>query len=377
MARAKMALLVGALACGACKLNGGLEIEAVAVTATPPSNVAIYLGVAQDGQSVPGLQVNHFQLTENGIRLDNQRVGLTVLPSEALVFRQAVVLVDVSRAQTRVERASLTKNLRRFVSKLRQRQAVAVYAFDGSETVHFIARFDRAARAEPREEETSLGPLLEFELQDPSTSLYSAVLTGVAELDTLLSQQALPVRLGTIVVVAHSPDLAGRISEDRVRDLVDDSQHRFYLVTVGPWAQKANIEWLGREGVESAISAGVLGTSLDRLAKTIDDVLLGHYLLAYCSPARGGKRALTLQVETADEQGQPVIATYDTEFDASGFGPGCDAATLSLRERAKAPEAESASPKPNKPEAPPRRPKAPPRKPKAKIVSPPSGLGYE
>jgi hypothetical protein len=261
-----------------------------------------------------------------------------------------------------------------FIAKLRRRQAVTLYAYDGAERAHYISRYERNLRAEADEGDTNLVRLVEFSRQDSSTSLHSAVLWGAGELDKALAKNNKPMTVGSVIVIAQGPDVAGRVRERRAREFVYDSPHQFYLVTVGGNAADARLDWLGRNGSEAAVSFGVLGGALNRLAQRIEDAYSQYYLIGYCSPARGGERAVTLSVESTDEQGQKLVGYYDTEIDATRFGPGCGP-TLGMpaAKPTAPPVAEQPPPEPEKPS--PAAGKRPRRKPK--IVAPPTGLGYE
>ena len=358
-------LLVGAIATG-CKLGGGLQVEPVSVSAKPPSNVLLYVSIARDGQQVPDLGVDNFHITEDGVTLDNKEIHLTVLPRDLQAVHEAVVLVDMSRTLGPIERASLSKNLQGFVAKLRRRRAVTVYAYDGAGSAHFIGRYERDLRAEAEAGDTRLDRLMDFNRQDASTSLYSAVVSGAEALERALEKSKRPVTVGSIITIAQGPDVAGRVSEERAWEFVHDSPHRYYLVTVGSDAA----------GAPQRASFGVLAGALDHLAQRIDEVYSQYYLIGYCSPARSGPRMVALSVESTDEQGQRIIGYLDTEIDASGFGPGCGPDTFGVPAAPPPPAAieEAAQPEEAKPKPPPRKP-AGGKKPK--IAAPPPGLGYE
>ena len=367
-------LVAGAIATG-CKLGGGLQIEPVSVSAKPPSNVVMYVSVSRDGEQVPTLNADNFHVTEDGTVLDNREIHLAILPRDLQAVHEAVLLIDMSRTLGPIERASLVKNLRGFISKLRHRQNVVLYAYDGAEAAHFISRYERDLRAEAAKGDPSLERLMDFNRQDSSTSLYSALLFAAGELAKAHDKSSKPTTVGSFIIIAQGPDLAGRVPEQQAWDFVNDSPHQFYLVTVGGGTAGADLGWLGRDGVEAAVTFGVLGAALGRLAQRIEDDYSQYYLVGYCSPARSGQRAVTLSVESTDEQGQKIIGYYDTEIDATHFGPGCDPSNL-------APPAASPPPPPaeEKKSVEPAKPKRPSRKPprrKPKIVSPPPGLGYE
>jgi hypothetical protein len=52
-----------------------------------------------------------------------------------------------------------------------------------------------------------------------------------------------------------------------------------------------------------------------------------YYLVSYCSPARAGTRRLRLEVTFATTEGEEKSGSVEQEFDANGFGPGCDPKT--------------------------------------------------
>jgi hypothetical protein len=205
---------------------------------------------------------------------------------------------------------------------------VSLYAFDGSAKVHFVADYARDARAEPDEQDTSMDRLLAFSRRDSSSSLYSAVLDGAEKLSASLAAEGRPIQKGTVVVIALNPDLAGRVNDSKVRDFVASSAHHYLLMTVGTWTSGADVSFIGKNGVAQAASVNTLASPFETLASAVDDDYFRNYLVSYCSPARAGTRELRLEVATTDAQGKKSIGRYDTEFDASGFGPGCNPLAL-------------------------------------------------
>jgi hypothetical protein len=74
-------------------------------------------------------------------------------------------------------------------------------------------------------------------------------------------------------------------------------------------------------------SMASIGKAFDDAASRIEDSFDGSYLLAYCSPARGGERRLRVEVTTNNAEGEEVQGKFTTEFDATGFGAGCSPTT--------------------------------------------------
>ena len=323
--RLSAALLCLVWGSGCSLVTGNVKVEPVAVSSQKPGNVALLVAVSQHGSGVLGLQKQDFKVFENGIALDSDQVGLTLLPAGESVARRAAVLVDMSKSLKPSERKSLTEALRPFIVRLRQREAVSLYAFDGAEKVHLVQEYSRDARPEPDEKDTSMDRLLAFSRHDASTSLYSAVMDGAQKLDASLSAEGRPIQNGTLIVIALNPDSAGRVEESKLRNFIDESPHHYFLMTVGTSASAANLSFIGKNGETRAGSAMTMSAPLNDVANAVDDDYFRNYLVAYCSPARAGTRDLRLQVTTHDAQGKASVGSYSTQIDATGFGPGCSA----------------------------------------------------
>lgn len=323
-----LALATGLLALQGCTVFGGrVNVDPVAVSAQKPGNVALYVAVSQHGTGVMGLQKDDFKIYENGTALKNDDIKLTLLSSSTTVSRRAAVLVDMSKNLTKDERRSLADALRPFIVKLRQREAVSLYAYDGAKDVHLVQEYAKDARAEPDEKDTSMDRLLGYSRRDASSSLYTAVIDGSKKLSAQLAAEGRPIQSGTVIVVALNPDLAGRVEESDVRDYVEQSPHQFFLMTVGTWAEDKNVTFLGKSGATRAGSPMTMSAPLNDVANSVDDSYFRNYLVSYCSPSRGGNREVKLEVSSRDTQGKVSLGSYTTEVDSSGFGPGCDPTT--------------------------------------------------
>jgi hypothetical protein len=394
LAIAALSLPAGVCALSGCALIGrSVTVDPVAVSTQKPGNVAMYVSVSQHGAAVVGLDKQAFKVFENDVQLDNDQVKLTLLPTTTSAARHVALLVDMSKTLNPADKKSMTESLRAFIVKLRQREAVSLYAFDGSEKAHFIADYTRDERAEADDKDTTLDRLLSFSRRDSSSSLYTAVMDGAQKLSASLSAEGRPIQDGTVIVIALNPDLAGRVDDGKVRDYIADSPHHYFLMTVGPWATATNVSFLGKNGGTRAASVNTMSSPLDSVVSAVDSDYFRDYLVSYCSPSRAGKRELRLEVTTKDAQGKLNVGSYETEFDASGFGPGCNPLLTPHFVVAKPKDkdvprvATSSKPaaKPASPGAPDNSVKVssatPPPPPKASatapIAEPPSGLGYE
>ena len=389
---------VALIALSGCGLMGTVNVEPVAVATQKPGNVAMYVAVSQHDSAVIGLDKQAFKVYEDGKKLDNDQIKLTLLPTATSATRHVALLVDMSKSLNADDRKAMAEALRPFIVKLREREAVTLYAFDGTKNAHLIADYPRDTRAEPEEKDTSMDRLLAFSRRDSSSSLYTAVMDSAQKLSASLAAEGRPIQSGTVIVVALNPDLAGRVDDGKVRDFVADSPHHYFLLTVGQWATSTDISFLGKNGETRAGSVNTLGSPLYDVAKAVDDDYFRDYLVSYCSPARAGTREVRLEVTTHDAQGKTSRGSYATEFDATGFGPGCSPQitphfVIAAKPKPKdAPRVASNSKPVAKPTAAP--PAAsdssakvssasPEAKPSAAssadapIAAPPSGLGYE
>jgi hypothetical protein len=392
--------LLGALS-GCNLVSGGVNVEPVAVSTQKPGNVALYVSVSKHGNGVLGLKKDDFKVYENGAALDNDQIKLTLLSTDASTSRHATLLVDMSKSLKREEKKSIADALRPFIARLRQREPVSLYAFDGAEKAHLVQEYaQQETRGEPDEKDTSMDRLVGFSRKDSSTSLYSAVMDGAEQLSSSLGAQGRPVENGTLIVVALNPDSAGRVEESKLRDFIDQSPHHIFLMTVGTAASSADITFIGKTGGTRAGSPMTMSAPLNDVANAVDDELFRNYLVSYCSPGRAGKRDLKLEVTTRDAQGKATVGSYSTTFDAEGFGPGCDpgAAPQFVVAKHEAPTASKAVASNSKPvsskakhgaaphephekvsaaSAPPAAESPHPASDKPAIAEPPSGLGYE
>ena len=401
-ARALAGLLLLSALDGCAVLGGNVKVDPLAVGTQKPGNVALYVAVSHHGSGVLGLQKQDFKVYENGVALDNDQIQLSLLPTDTSAARRAAVLVDMSKSLKPSERRSLSDALRPFITRLRQREDVSLYAYDGAEKVHLVQEYARDARAEADEKDTSMDRLLYFSRRDASTSLYSAVVDGSQKLSATLANEGRPIQSGTLIVIALNPDSAGRVDDDKLRDFVEESPHHYFLMTVGTWANDTNVTFLGKNGATRAGSPLTMSAPLNDVANAVDDDYFRNYLVSYCSPGRAGKRELKLEVSTRDARGKPSVGSYSTEFDATGFGPGCNPQTAPhfVLEKPKEPTAiamnkpasagaKSAAKLPAKAPASspadsekvsstsPTTTPAPKASGAAPIAEPPSGLGYE
>lgn len=309
-------LLVGLLSLGACSVFGHLEVEPLATSFARPSNVAAFVAVSDGDTGLTELSPSSFRVYENGQLVPAEQTDLTLLDPMLVAQAHTVLLVDMSGATTPEARAVIAKATRGFVEKVTRREAVSVFAFDGAAQLTPIATFPRG------DQKVSLAALESFTSRDASRNLNGAVVAGLAKLTQALAQGGKAIRLGTLVVYGSGPDVAGRVSSDDAHDAVWDSPYDVVAVGV---AEKADaVENLARSALIRAQADNTLPIAFEEAADKTIEQLEKHYLVSFCSPARAGVRQLRLEVTYTNKEGDERHGSFETEFSANGFGPGCN-----------------------------------------------------
>jgi hypothetical protein len=315
--------LLPLLGCFGCSmsLGSGVVVAPLQVKATPPGRVQAVVSVTDRGKAADDLGPENFEVREGDVALDSEQIQLRVQPLGDFRGHEAVVLVDGSRPFTDDEREPLGSALAQLVDRLRFHQTVALLAFDGSAELRLIARYPQSSIAPPLGKDPGIERLLGYQPRDNSSSLYSAIVKGRKVLDERRPKSAAVEPVGSLVIVARGPDLAGRADEAAARASLEG--RRSFLLKVGTWSKDTSLDWVGDDGTRAAASLGTLGAPVDELARQIDEVFLRDYVVSYCSPARAGKRKLEVVVKLEDEAGKQRQAGAISEFDATGFNASC------------------------------------------------------
>jgi hypothetical protein len=307
---------------------GGINVEPIASSAQKPSNVAVYLSVKEGDVARADLQAEHFRLYEDGLALDPKEVQLRLLDEHTSVAHHALVLLDLSGPiEESGALALLGGQLVPFLERLRVDHHVSVYGFDGTEK---LTKLTQLRRHEPgRESATTrndLAALTGFKQKDPSSNLHGAVTSALHRLDEEVRQSSKSLALGTLVIVARGPDLAGRTGQDVMLQAIDETPHQVLALTVGDPDDTSLARELGRDGHAQVKIFENLEEGLGDVARLVEADLSRYYLLAYCSPARAGERTLLVEVVTRDGDGGETTGSAEVAFDATGFQSGCDSA---------------------------------------------------
>jgi hypothetical protein len=302
-----------------CMLFGGLHVEPVATSAQKPGNVAVYVSVRQGDHSTGALFEKNFHISEDGQELSLEQTKQALLPRDMVAVHRALLLLDLSGPIGVGEtRQRIAEAAARFVSKAHVAEPVTVYGFDGGPALSLLGEFPQGT-----EDIAEIPGLSTYTQTDPSSNLHSAVIEAMSQLDARLMVTQKPVRIGTLVVFARGPDLAGRVPEGKMYDALSETKHHVYAIGVKdvPGFRPGRI---GRAGTFEAESQDSLLRAFDEAGAQVAETVGRYYLLSYCTPARAGQRHVRIKVVGTDEAGKEISGSMSTEFDASGFTSGCD-----------------------------------------------------
>lgn len=314
---------------------GGVSVQMSKTLAKPPASVLVYLSVEDRGKPVDSLGASNFSVYENDVLLDSKTTHLQLLPRDTVADGHTVLLLDLSGEIDRTLLNRIARGAEQFVEKVSTTQAVTVLVFDGSKEARLVARFPKVEAVEER----PLPDLSPFVSGDASRDLNGAVLRAIAVLEEELGRSDKAVKLGTVALLARGPDLAGRHSDDALYEVVDRSRSEFYLLAPKD-AKIPTAGALGRDEEFEYETNDTLPMTMTDLGMRVRGAWGRHYLISYCSPARGGERDVKITVNFDDPHGDQRKGKAKTKFDASGFDSGCGPMRPLLRAIAEAEERE-------------------------------------
>jgi hypothetical protein len=167
-----------------------------------------------------------------------------------------------------------------------------------------------------------MAALESFTPRDTSRNLNGAIVAALGKLDAALAPSGKVVKVGTLVVFSHGPDVAGRVDGDTLHDKVWESPYDVIAIGVGEQAE--SLEPIARRGLVRAQAADTLPIAFEEAASKAQGELEKYYLVSYCSPARAGSRRLRLEVKYTNKEGEERTGDFESDFSAKGFGPGCN-----------------------------------------------------
>ncbi len=312
-----VAALLGAAGCR----PGAVALSPLATSVQRPSNVAVYVAVSQGEAPVPGLTAASFKIYEEGELLPAEKSGQVLLDPQVAGEHRTVLLIDVSDGRGADAVASGAAG---FIREVRKRQTVTVFTFDGGSSLRFVAEYPKTAAPEGPK---AMAQLARAASADASRNLNGALVEGLAELDRRFGDAKQPVRVGSLVVFTRGGDLAGRVPDEQVASVLKSTRHRVYAIGVEAEDARRKLDKIAPAGVIEAASLEMANVAFVNAAGMLGRAYEQQYVLAYCSPARGGVRELRIEVSLLDDQGKERSGKFETAFDSTGFVGGCDPKT--------------------------------------------------
>lgn len=317
-----LAIVLSATGCAA----GGLRVIDVGADTAKPANVQILLSVEANKKPLVGLARESFAVYEDGALVVSPE-EVTVASPDMSSMQYTVLLLDwggefggTPQADAVIEGAS------KLLARLRPKQKVAVYAFDGAPDLHTVVAFgtpDAQATA-------SLGALRDFRARDTSSNLNGAMVAAGKLLEAEIAGN--PMRGGSIVTVYHDPDRAGRVTPpdlDKTFKQPEWARLRRFAIGVGEDVKQAQ-KGAGAIGATESVlvaSHADVPAQLDHVGEEIAAVGTSYYFVALCSRARAGQHEARVDVsrKVLNDKGKEITesATLRHKFSADGFGPGC------------------------------------------------------
>ena len=304
----------------------GLQLTSIKMTQQKPSNVAVYFKVRmQGGEPVGGLTADEFRIYEDGQLVSQFESKQTILNPEVAAVHYTMLLVDMSGS---VSESGTTPDLIQaasaFTDRVEKQEKVAIYAFDGSPDLYPIVPFTD----QPGSAKAGVQGLATFKPKDPSTNLNGAVVKALDELDNALGKAKQPLKFGTLVVFTDGTDHANRVSESDMKQHVREKPFDVFAIGLGAEIKQPQLEEVGKSGTALATDKTAIVKAFDDVGGKVEARTKSYYLLSYCSPARAGKHQVRIEATLKGADGKTEkTGSLKTDFDATGFAPGCDPKT--------------------------------------------------
>jgi hypothetical protein len=303
-----------------------LQLTTIKMTQQKPSNVAVYFKVRmQSGEPVGGLTADKFRIYEDGQLVSQYESKQTILNPEVAAVHYTLLLVDMSGSVTESGTTpDLIQAVSAFTDRVEKQQRVAIYAFDGSPDLYPIVPFTD----QPGSAKAGAQQLASFKPKDPSTNLNGAVVKALDELDNSLGKAKQPLKFGTLVVFTDGTDHANRVSESDMKQHIHEKPFDVFAIGLGAEIKQPQLEEVGKSGTALATDKTAIVKAFDDVGAKVESRTKSYYLLSYCSPARAGKHEVRIEAAIKEPDGQTEkTGSLKSEFDATGFAPGCDPST--------------------------------------------------
>jgi uncharacterized protein YegL len=299
----------------------GLRLTPIKSAQQRPSNVAVYFRVADhQGNPIADLHADSFRIYEDDQLVSQYESKQTIANPEVAAVHYTLLLVDMSGSVSGSGTVdTLVQAVNAFADKL-DKQKVGLYAFDGSPDLYPIVPFsDQIAAAK-----AGAAQLSTFKPKDPSTNLNGAVVKALDELDNALGKATQPLKFGTLVVFTDGTDRANRVPAGDMEQHIREKPFDVFAIGLGAEISADQLARIGKSGTAMAADKTAIVKAFGDIGAKVDARTKSYYLLSYCSPSRAGKHDVRVQAVVKAQDGSEHVGNLKTDFDATGFAPGCD-----------------------------------------------------
>ncbi len=314
--------------------NGGGEsdditIDLIEASTELPAKVRMFFQVELT-ENIPSRVLNEsdFEIYENKLIISSLESQAKVRNGAGSYLFSSILLLDLSGsvlkgdALPRVKDASINyiQNVMPDSTDGDYRaKEMAVYWFDGEESIHVLAPFtnDKDALID------SVRSITSDISNDNSTNLNGAVIQGLIQLENRIALQTQEQSLSTagmMVVFSDGVDQAGRATEDAAISTVKSlsSQYSVYTVGLGAGVDQGFLNKIGKDGFIFVSDSFDLNQAFLTMAQNFEKKADSYIVLEYCSLKRSGEHNVELRLIIEES-----IGKMTTKFDATGFTGGC------------------------------------------------------
>lgn len=300
---------------------------------TLPAKVSVFFKVDdKDGMPVANLNSASFTIYEKGRNDDCER-SISSFESNAVVSSRkqifaynTVLILDLSASVTATSLDELKLAAKDFIAEVmpnddNENYAMGIWWFDGQDELHELI----APSSDPAALQNAIDGISPAISDDPSTDLYGAVIKGVAEAEALQNSFEAEdiISAVSIVIFTDGTDQAGRYLKTDAMDAVNTANNavRFFSIGLGGEIDEEVLTEIGKHGSVFAADQTELENTFQQVAQIVWAEANSYYLFEYCSPKRDGSGTNELRIVVNTNEG--VSGSVVTEFDATGFGSGC------------------------------------------------------
>ena len=98
-----------------------------------------------------------------------------------------------------------------------------------------------------------------------------------------------------------------------------------FAIGLGAEMKPEQLQRIGKSGTAMAADKNAIVKAFDDVGARVEARTKSYYLLSYCSPSRAGKHEVRIEANYKDATGKnEETGSLRSDFDATGFAPGCD-----------------------------------------------------